>query len=169
MSQPVPPGTPAAFDLAITNNDDPICPGTETFQFFGSLGFGLTADVQFGQLAVATGATAHQAINVSATPGLSAGPYPFTYIIFEFNAQPSFEAFASATLVVSYRQPPTPMQTGCTASPTPPVAPGGYYRQRQHRLHGRRARAHLPPRPRSAVDGVVARRRETSRAATSRS
>ncbi len=124
MSQPTPAGTPAAFDLAITNNDDPICPGPETFQLFGSLGFGLTADVQFGQLAVATGATAHQAINVTATPGLSAGPYSFTYIVFD-NAQPGFEAFASATLVVS--PPPPPMQTGCTASPAPPVAPGGYY------------------------------------------
>jgi hypothetical protein len=124
MSAVTPAGTPAAFDLAITNNNDAICAGAETFQFFGSLSFGLDSDVRFGQLSVATGATAHQAINITASSILAAGPYPFAYIVFD-NDQPGFQAFATATMVVA--PPPPPMATGCAPSPTQPVAPGGYY------------------------------------------
>jgi len=124
QSPATPPNTPVAFDLSVKNPSGASCP-VDTFQFFASsLPFPLTADPFFGIVSAGPGQTVHATVNVSVFDAGASGPIPFQYLVgnaANFNLQ----ATASATFVVA--APPPPMRTGCAATPTAPVAPGGYY------------------------------------------
>jgi endoglucanase len=141
MSLPTPAGTAAAFDLAVTNPSDPLCP-VDSYQLFGSFPPPISGDLNIGFLSVAPGQTAHQIVNVSAAEEQSPGPYPFRYYVLD-TAQFALQAFAQATLVVTPAAAVT--ATGCAVTPAPPVAPGGYYTNgntvctadgRAHTFHG---------------------------------
>ncbi len=119
-SPATPPGTPATFDLAITNNNDPICPGSASYLVFGVIPFGVDSNFPAGVIPVPTGATVHQTINLTPNFLIAAGPTPIAYVLEDVG-----NIFAFATLVVA--PPPPPVATGCAPSPTQPVAPGGYY------------------------------------------
>jgi hypothetical protein len=146
MSPPTPPGTPVAFDLAVTNPSGASCPA-DSFEFFASgVPFPLQPDQFSGVVSVGPGQTVHTTINITAFggPGPS-GPIPFQYTVADL-VNFSFQATAQATFVVAMPPPPPPpMRTGCAPMPTAPVAPGGYYvngntictpEGRPHLLHG---------------------------------
>jgi hypothetical protein len=123
MSPATPPGTPVAFDLSITNPSGASCPADD-FQFFGSLPFPLSSQPQFGIVSVAPGQTAHTTVNVTAFDGGASGPIDFQYFVAN-GTNFSLQTAATATFVIAPPAPPS--RTGCAVTPTPPVAPGGYY------------------------------------------
>jgi len=141
MTPATPPNVPVAFDLAITNPSGASCPA-DPYQFFGMLPFPLTADQTFGFVSVGPGQTVHTPINVSAFDAGASGPISFQYFVANA-ANFNLQTVASATFVIA--PPPPPMRTGCAATPTAPVAPGGYYvngntvctmEGRAHTFHG---------------------------------
>jgi endoglucanase len=121
---PTPGGTTVPFDLAITNANDASCPAA-SYQLFASLvPPGWFTEPGFGFITVATGETAHLAINVTSESFADAGTYSFQYIVADASNF-SLQTFAEASYVVT--APPPPTKTGCAATPPVAVAPGGYY------------------------------------------
>ena len=149
MSPATPPGTPVAFDLSINNPSGASCPADD-FQFFGSLPFPLSSDQQFGIVSVAPGQTAHATVNVTAFDAGASGPIPFQYFVAS-SANFSLQTTAAATFVIAPPAPPS--RTGCAVDADPAGRARRLLRQRQHRVHGRRA-PHTFPRRRPAVARV---------------
>ncbi len=109
----------------MTNQSDAASCPADTFQFYeNSLPYPLTADTYYGQLLVNPGQTAHTTINVSSYDVGLSGPFTFEYFVYD-TANSALQQTADATYVVAPPVMPTP--TGCTSTPTQPVAPGGYY------------------------------------------
>jgi endoglucanase len=135
--------TPVAFDIGITNpNDAAMCP-TDVYELYPSLPYPLQSDSYDSLVSVTPGQTVHRTANIYAEDTGTGGEFTFAYYVYNTANYSLPGASAQATYVVAPPASPTP--TGCPASPTQPVAPGGYYVNgntmctadgREHRLHG---------------------------------
>jgi hypothetical protein len=109
VSAPTPPGVPATFDIALTNNDSASC-GASDFNF--AVNFfdpGITIEPSFLQLAqVAPGKTAHVNMNVTASESVNPGTFVLPLQSFQF---------ATGTLATGSVQFVVVPPTGCHITP----------------------------------------------------
>ncbi len=115
-------GATVAFDLAITNSDNAMCPA-DTFQAFLNSFVPVTASTFPSPVTLAPGQTAHLAVSLTTSKMASIGSYPVDYVV-ESGTAPQSQATAEATLVIGTGPvscdgvPPfTPQITGSFASP----------------------------------------------------
>jgi endoglucanase len=122
-SQPVPPNVPVAFDLSVTNPNDPaFCPA-DTFTIYTSVPYPLTTDTYYDTATVDPGQTIHKAVNISANDAGMTGPIPFQIVAYTSD----YQSYVTATATFEIAPPQPVTRTGCPTTPSQPVAPGGYY------------------------------------------
>jgi hypothetical protein len=91
VGAPTLPGTPATFDVAVTDNDSAACdPSSFNFQV-NTFIQGLSIDPSFAFLGpVAPGETAHLAVNVTGSDDLDPGTFNIPFVVFGNNFSSAF-------------------------------------------------------------------------------
>jgi hypothetical protein len=99
MSAPTLPGTPASFDIAITNHSSPSC-GPEDFTFFPQFFFpGIQVDPGFSFVPqIAPGATGHVTMNVTATDEPDPGTFTIPFFVQSQVFSPTKSNFAQGSV-----------------------------------------------------------------------
>lgn len=103
-SSPIAPNTPFAFDVAVTNSEDPTFCSPANYLLSPTLPYPLTTDSWYAELSVPPGQTGHATVNVSAADTGNFDPVTFYYTVYN-QANYSMNATAQATFVIAAPSP----------------------------------------------------------------